>query len=167
MFLLQSQFFLQFKIAHPKCAISQRTFKKLKPWFVKPLNDKNVCCCIYHVEMGMILEAFNTMRDKQKGLHSSVPYICTCVVCICIGLIADDCMAHKNVWQSCSDLWRACICSKGELDTWHHLKCFMGTCEHCGVKILPISLSESSITNTTLLKWKCFEYETIGVADDG
>jgi hypothetical protein len=158
---------LQFKIAHPKCAISQRTFKKLKPWFVKPLNDKNVCCCIYHVEMGMILEAFNTMRDKQKGLHSSVPYICTCVVCICIGLIADDCMAHKNVWQSCSDLWRACICSKGELDTWHHLKCFMGTCEHCGVKILPISLSESSITNTTLLKWKCFEYETIGVADDG
>jgi glutaredoxin len=32
---------------------------------------------------------------------------------------------------------------------------------------LPIYPSESSMTNLTLLKWKCFEYETVGVADDG
>jgi hypothetical protein len=117
--------------------------------------------------MGMMLEAFNAMRDKQRELHSSVLCICTCVVCICIGLTAKGCMAHENVWQSCSDFWRACVCPKGKLDTWHRLECLMGKCEHCGVKILPIYPSESSMTNLTLLKWKCFEYETVGVADDG
>jgi hypothetical protein len=76
-------------------------------------------------------------------------------------------MAHENVWQSCSDFRRACVCPKGELDTWHRLECLMGTCEHCGVKILPICPSESSMTNLTLLKWKCFEYEIAGVVDDG
>jgi hypothetical protein len=34
------------------------------------MKDRNVCCCIYHVEMEKLTMAFNFMR-KLFGIHAS------------------------------------------------------------------------------------------------
>lgn len=50
---------------HPECKIGQRTFENLKPWYVKPLRDRNVCCWIYHVEMDLMRIGLNTLQEEK------------------------------------------------------------------------------------------------------
>lgn len=77
----QTAFFLQFKDAHPEYKIAQRTFERMKPWYFRPLKERNVCCCIYHVEMDLMRVGLNTMRDQVRGLHTKLQCSCFCPVC--------------------------------------------------------------------------------------
>jgi hypothetical protein len=158
---LQTTFFLLFKNAHPECRIRQRCFEYLKPWYVKTLKDQSSCCCIYHVEMMKV--SLSNMRDQLHGLHASLGCNCTCEVC---GLGDIGCCAHIKNFKRMTLLWMECVCPKGELDQWHNLACLMGECEYCGVKLLQICPQEHSASSSALVKWKCFEYNVVGVHED-
>jgi len=60
-------------------------FDSFQPWFVKKLNEQNVCCCTYHVEMEELTMAFNNMKTKV-GLHPLLDHfndfedICQCAI---------------------------------------------------------------------------------------
>jgi dihydrofolate reductase len=54
------EFFLHFQRMHPLIIIGKRMFDSLRPYWVKKMKDRNVCCYIYHVEMKELKVGFNT-----------------------------------------------------------------------------------------------------------
>jgi hypothetical protein len=68
---LQAEFFKRFQAAHPNIIVQQRAFLKLKPYFVKPLLERNVCCCVYHVEVDLLRQGLNKMRNIRLGIHAN------------------------------------------------------------------------------------------------
>ena len=52
----QTEVYLKFKKKYPEIKIGQRTFKKCKPFFLKPAKeeDRVSCCCRTHVEARMV-----------------------------------------------------------------------------------------------------------------
>jgi hypothetical protein len=62
---VQTKKFQRYKEAHLEEAVQQRAFLKLQPYFVKSMKDKNVCCCVYHVEVQLFKDAVNRMRDRR------------------------------------------------------------------------------------------------------
>jgi hypothetical protein len=66
---LQTSFYLQFLVAHFEAEIRQSKFEVLKPYFVEQCKDKNVCCCKYHVELDLLQQGFNSLKDGMKGAH--------------------------------------------------------------------------------------------------
>jgi hypothetical protein len=74
--LFATSFYLWFTIAHPKAKNWQRKFESLKSYFVKQRKDKIVwdkivCCCKYHVELDLLVEGLNSLKDGIKGSHVS------------------------------------------------------------------------------------------------
>lgn len=158
----QTQLFLRFKESHPECRVKLRAFEKLKPWYVKTLKDQNTCCCVAHVEMDLMREGLNALRDSMRGLHARSGCTCPCEVCNTeVGI----CHAHTHVFERLTLLWLACVCPKGELDKWHNLECVMGRCQDCGVKRLKLCPDEVSLATDLTVKWKCFEYVIVAVVD--
>ena len=94
-------------------------------------EERNTCCCIYHVEMDMMKAGLITLRDKLRGFHTSTNCKCLYVVC------ADqeqgiNCHAHEHVFKHITAMWEACLCLRGESERWHRLECLMGDCFECG-----------------------------------
>lgn len=141
-----------------------RAFEGLKPYFVKKCKDRNVCWCKYHVELDMLREALNAIRDARKGVHSSISCSCSCLVCA--SSCVDSCCAHLSKCDGVTKLWEQVVCPKGESDEFHKHDCLMGTCPQCGVNTLPLCPLEISSASFKL-KWRCFSYEVVGVNDDG
>ncbi len=50
---------------YPKANIGQRLFESLKLFFVKPMKDKNICYCIYHVELNELRLALTLMETNN------------------------------------------------------------------------------------------------------
>jgi hypothetical protein len=80
-------------------------FHKLKPYYVKKLNDFNSCCCKYHQEMMEIKVGFYNMKASNVHQGYDVPF-CTCgceAICanpghgIAIGPIV-SCQALKHTY---------------------------------------------------------------------
>ena len=65
---------------HPIVIIGKQMFDSLKPFYVNTLEKKNVCCCIYHVEIDELCIGYNFMREKSS-LHNSSECTCKCEDC--------------------------------------------------------------------------------------
>jgi hypothetical protein len=157
---------LRFQGRHPEIQIQERAFVKLYPFYVRPLKDRNVCCCHYHVELDMLREGMNNMLDARKGVHVT----CTCEynLCACAGTNENrSCGAHEVIFNGITKLWLQVVCLKLESELWHKYDCMMGNCSASGVKILPLCLVEVAGGDNALVKWRCFQSEVIGTADDG
>ena len=141
-----------------------RSFEILKPFFVKKCKDRNVCCCKYHVELDMLREAYNTMRDAMKGVHTFIS--CTCLCSVCSDAPEDSCSAHLTKCDGVTKFWEQIVCPKGESEEFHKLECLMGSCSQCGVDSLQLCPNEEA-NAAFKLKWRCFSYEVVGVNDDG
>lgn len=166
--VLQTTFYLQFKQANPTCDVGQRAFERLKPWYIKALTDRNVCCCIYHVQMDLMRQGLNNLRDHLKGIHR-IPY-CACDCIVCRDEVADGdatCSAHTRVYQRVSALWTECVCPVSELEQWHQKPCLMGDCPDCGVKLLKLCPFELSSGGGVTVAWKCFENLEVGSTSNG
>ncbi len=61
---MQIELYRKFQTSHPKIIIGQRLFEFLKPFFGKPLKDRNTCC-IYHVKLNELRLALNLLRTKS------------------------------------------------------------------------------------------------------
>jgi hypothetical protein len=62
---LQTKFFLRFKVANVGACIGQQSFELLKPFFVKPMRDRNTCC-IYQVELDESKVGLNNLQGKTN-----------------------------------------------------------------------------------------------------
>ena len=144
--------------------IKQRAFEKLKPYFVRACNERNVCCCRYHVEIDMLREGLNRIRDGTRGIHLLKNCQCDCDVCL-FRLEEGNCKAHLKTYAGTTTLWQEIVCSKPNNKEWHALQCVMDTCVDCGISNLAICPLESSSSSN--VSWKCFENEIIGVTWDG
>jgi hypothetical protein len=69
------EFYLRFRSAYPQVIIGKRMFDSFQPYFVRRLKDRNVCCCIYDVEMEELRVGFNYMR-AMSGIHSKTACEC-------------------------------------------------------------------------------------------
>jgi hypothetical protein len=161
---LQIAFYKRFVEAHPDTPIKLCAFERLKPYFVRACNERNVCCCRYHVEIDMLREGLNRIRDGKKGLHVQEECQCDCEVCL-FRAEESNCDAHLKIYAGTTSLWQEIVCPKPENAEWHALSCVMGTCADCGISKLMICPLESS--TSTNVSWKCFENEVIGVTRDG
>jgi len=129
------EFSLCFQKAHPELVISKRSFDSLHPFWVKSL-ERNVCCCIYHVELKELKVGFNCMKINS-GLHDG----CTCSfeeVCQTINGFKEGCVAKHATFLGLIAMWESIICPRDPFAEWHNRKCVMGECELCGVENLPI-----------------------------
>ena len=76
-FCLQMEFFLRFQVAFPAVIVGKRSFDLLRPFWVKRMKERNVCCCIYHVEFQELLQGLNYLR-LRSGIHSNGSCTCDC-----------------------------------------------------------------------------------------
>lgn len=166
---MQTDFFFRYKKAHPLETVKQRAFLKLCPYFVKPMKDRALCCCIYHVETILMKEALNRMRDVKLGIHGTHGEYCFCDICCPPGSSGrDDCRASLTHYTGTTQLWESCVCEKGALDRWHRRECLMGTCTRCGVdRKLSFCPSELNPNSAAVVTWRCFERIEIGKDEDG
>jgi hypothetical protein len=56
--MTQIELFNKFKEEHKEVKISINTFVQQKPWFVRPITVRDMCCCRYHVEFELYYDTF-------------------------------------------------------------------------------------------------------------
>ena len=135
-------------MGHGDHQIGFSSFERLKPFFVKKCGDRNVCCCKYHVELDLLREGLNSMRNANKGLHASISYACDCP--LCINASASACCASENSLKGVTMLWEQIVCPKVETAEFHKLECLMGLCGDYGADKLPLCPMERSNSTWTL-----------------
>jgi hypothetical protein len=89
-FGFQTNFFLRFKEANLGEKVEERAFMTLRPFFVRPLKDCNVCYCIYHVEAQMLCATLNRMRDGTFGILNDHIEFCFYDICHPAGSTGQD-----------------------------------------------------------------------------
>jgi hypothetical protein len=98
---------------------------KLQPYYVRPLKDRNVCCCRYYVELDMLREGINNMRDARRGVHATC--ICRCELCTSNENDGDPSYgASELVYKGIMKLWLEVVCPKLDTEEWHKYSCLMG-----------------------------------------
>ena len=62
----QTEIFSSFQEVYPDIKISQRTFERLKPYFIRATiaEDRVTCCCRYHVEARSLFTKGMGFRKK-------------------------------------------------------------------------------------------------------
>jgi hypothetical protein len=95
----QTTFLLWFQASHPKSRIKQCPLQKLKPYYVKPLKDKNICCC------NMLKVSLNFLKDPKKGMHEKLRCDFHCNVYSSIGEFRDVmCSTPGKVYKGITQL---------------------------------------------------------------
>ena len=56
--MTQTELFFEFRREHPEIEISQRSFEACKPWFVRYSQQRDTCCCRYHVGFQLLYDVF-------------------------------------------------------------------------------------------------------------
>jgi hypothetical protein len=131
--IVKTEFFLRFQVAHLDLIIGQRYFESLKSFFVKPMKDRNTCCCIYHVELNELRVVLNLMRTKSTIYDTKR---CGCHYDNVCSQHGQPCQASSIVYKGITHLWEDVVCPKGELEEWHKCKCLFGNYPMCGVQNL-------------------------------
>lgn len=134
--------------------ISLRCFEGLKPWFVRKLKDRYTCCCIAHIQMIYLKEAFNHMRQSKTGVHGELCG-CMCVVCL-TEEIPGKCGAATCTHTSINTLSEMVLCPKPDESAFHKLSCLKGECHQCGSQRLMLCPREKS-ENSIQISVKVFE----------
>ena len=163
-YVLQMTFYMCFREAHLDVFVGKRIFDSLQPYWVKKLDERNVCCCIYHVEMEELLSAFNQLRTKS-GIHSKAECTCQCEVCLNKTNV-DHCVARVFVYPRLTAISEAVLCPKPANTAWHSKDCLFGDCLNCGIDILPLCPTEEDGLSQTMVPWKHYEMQSIMTRKD-
>lgn len=121
-------------------------FQKFKPFYIRVLKDRNVCCCKYHVEMDLLKRALNQFR-----LHKHLPGTCQCNCKACGA--SSMCEASKSSIRSVREWCEETLCPREEGNAWHKKACIIGECCQCGVETLPICDFEMSPENGLIIPY--------------
>jgi hypothetical protein len=132
----------------PNLQIRLSSFEKLKPWFVKRLNEFNSCCCSYHVQMVELKDGYNSMWTRL--FHQN--YICPCKICRPLG--EAKCVANSAIAIGVRNLCDQILCLKEEIDEFHKLQYIQGDCCTCGILTLPICPYEVDVSVEVTIPWQ-------------
>ena len=160
-FCLQMEFFLRFQVAFPAVIVGKRSFDLLQPFWIKRMKERNVCCCIYHVEFQELLQGLNYLR-LRSGIHSNGSCTCDCdEVCVPPTATGAGCHGKLLTYPGTTALWESIVCPKGEFEEWHSRDCLYGECENCGVDYLPVCPVEEDGSSSLMVNWKRYEMKEI------
>ncbi|CAC5406377.1 unnamed protein product [Mytilus coruscus] len=67
----QTEVYTDFRIENPEIKISQRSFENCKPFFVRPIRqkDRQTCCCRYHVEIKSSFKAYEESDESESAMN--------------------------------------------------------------------------------------------------
>lgn len=142
----QTEVYVAFKQAHPDIQISQRSFEKCKPFFVRQPRqaDRNTCCCRYCIEMQLVRQ--DCMKQRQILMESND--------------ISDNFKVYRNVQELVDDS----LCPKDPGQEHHNMECLERRCEVCGVNSIERMPEEMDSNNTSpQVTWERFEYVNTSV----
>jgi hypothetical protein len=149
---------LRFRMNNNHIQIGLTSFNSLRSYFALSLKDRNLCCCRYHIELGLLKDSFNAVR-KSRVMHVDAS-LCNCEVCEAVKNGAPY-SASKLTYSSMKSMWQSIVCLKEENEEWHNHDCLLGRCNNCGVdKILPLCPDEEF--GEQIVSWKCYEDIVIG-----
>ena len=156
---MQMAFYMRFCEAHPDVVVGKRVFDSMQPYWVKKLEEINVCCCIYHVEMEELFSAFNQLRTKS-GIHSNGECSCQCEVCLSESDV-EHCVAGVFIYPGLTAISEVVMCPKLANTGWHSKDCLFGDCTCCGIDILPLCPTEEDGLSQSTVHWKHYEMQSI------
>ena len=132
--MTQTELYLEFRHAHPAITISQRSFEACKPWFVRYSQQRDTCCCRYHVGFQLLYSVFRGFIGHSGSIHPTSP----------------------------RDFVHSLLCARREdNDMYHRMACVQGTCDVCGsLRLLQISELDSS--DQEMVRWRQYEYVMLG-----
>jgi len=142
----QTEIFNDFKVKYPDISMSQRTFERLKPFFVRAATPKDrvTCCCRYHVEAKSL---FKTCMDFRKK------YV--------IPELTEDERESFPVYEHLTDIATATLCEKDPSSNCFNKACLDRKCSSCGVRLVQFSEKElTDYPNSPTVHWECYEYIT-------
>ena len=131
--------FHDFKEKYPDINISQSTFERCKPYFVREarVKDRVTCCCRYHLEIKTV---FKTCMDFRKKLAHS-----------------DNHIIYDNMY----DMSRDTLCEP-DGNGYFQKTCLDRQCSKCGI---PDSLFQESELSTEQgapsVTWEAYEYKNV------
>jgi hypothetical protein len=142
-------------------AVGMRSFLYMKPYYIRKMKDRNVCCCKAHVEMDLLKEAMNRFRQHQ---HDCKDCTCDCLTCRPTGADARQslsCVASRKQITSVRCWIEEALCPREEGNEWHRKDCIMGECESCGVHNVRWCKTELDGGHTQWIDWQTFEYHEL------
>ena len=135
----QTEAFVDFKEKYPDIQISQRTFERCKPYFIREARPKDriTCCCRYHLEMRSLFRTCMDFRRKH--------------------VVSETHTVYENMSSMCSDT----LCAPDENGNFNR-SCLERECPNCGITDNFFHDTELSTDETTpTVKWEQFEYKDI------
>ena len=130
----QHEAFLAFREENPDVQISERSFERLKPFFVTSpcKKDRETCCCKYHVELRSLFAAIQKFRNQDKERDKET----------------------YPDWDHMNELVNESMCPK-EGRAYHNMKCIDRSCTECGVDSVTFTARElDKSENAPLLKYE-------------
>ncbi|CAC5424453.1 unnamed protein product [Mytilus coruscus] len=143
----QTEIFHEFKIKYPEVSMNQRTFERLKPFFVRAASPKDrlTCCCRYHIEAKSLF--LKCMEFRKKHIHPQLSE------------------KRKNkfpVYEHLTDIAVATLCGKDTTNDCFNKACLDRKCTECGVRLLDFSDQElSDHPEAPTVSWEKYEYITV------
>ena len=139
----QTEVYSDFRSAHPEIKMSQRSFERLKPFFVRPVRsgDRNTCLCRYHVELKTVFDA--CMKHRKALLERKNDLV-----------LSTQFPVYKNANEAVS----ATLCEKDETAEHHNISCLKRECSECGVEQFKMMDEEDG---DEIVDWERFEYVTV------
>lgn len=140
----QTEAYNEFCTAHPHVKMSQRTFERLKPFFVRPVRqgDRNTCLCRYHVEFKSVFESCMKQRKTILDLKND-------------GILS----AKYPVYQRMNEAVQPTLCKTSVEQEHHKMECINRNCENCGIHGLLLLPEETA--KEGCVEWEKFEYVTV------
>lgn len=135
--------------------IGLRSFQALKPYFIRTMKDRDVCCCKQHVEIALLCKAFAKCRQSQHLIG------CTCQCIVCCPTVSTEvaCIAHKYTLPSVRQFCALTLCKKGEDEAWYNRDCLVGVCEDCGPGLIDLCPGwEERLDREECVPWQTYEY---------
>ena len=151
---LQMEFYLKFQRAHLEVIVGKSSFEILQLLWAKKMKERNVCYCIYYVEIQKLLVELN--MHAKFGQHGPIVCNCNCKVC---DSNECGCVTELCTYSRTSALWKSILCSSEELSEWHNCACIFGECQYYKIETLLVCPNEKGVPKK-LVSWKRFAMET-------
>jgi len=128
------EIFEDFRRKYPEILVSEATFKRCRPFFVRPATNRDLeqCCCQTCVNIRKAFRSLMNFRRTRK-LHP--------------------------VFDSVHDMVTSTLCQKEDGSLHHSIKFLKQECENCGLKLLHINEEEHDTSDKSMVTW--FRYEKV------
>ncbi|CAC5415730.1 unnamed protein product [Mytilus coruscus] len=143
----QTEVFNDFCINNPNIKMNQRTFERLKPYFVRSARPKDrvTCCCRYHVKARSLFSKTIEFRKKYT-----------------ITNILDFEQNLYPVYEHLTDIAVATLCDKDQVNNSYSKACLDRECSKCGLSLLKFTDEELNVSDDAPnVSWERYEYITV------